>query len=609
MSRRAPLLIFLSFILACGDDGGATDAGSSPNDSGTSDGGGDSDAGGGDSDGGEPTDGGSTGDAGPSRADAGVVPPMPEGIEIVQEFTFEENARFPEDDPNLVSVGATDDSLTLSYSGAPTIPLAAGHVVAGRLANGYLRRLTSVTESSPNVFEFSTENADLDEIIASGHARGTYNPPAESWTAYDDGVIVAPLDGAGAFSLIRDFMIGDAMCSAGGGLISINPSVDIDPIIEIDIEFDDDTGELVHALFVTGVQFEVGVSVDGPGTIAASCMANLLRNLSFETIVPIGPIPFKHTFSPIFSVNVGATGSAMGTFAASAVGTASLRMGVEFDGSEWTQIWEPNASGDTSFSSSKNGSIAVTGGFSAGFGYQAAAWGALGLSASITRQLSATFSLADCEWASELRSGINATVGASVMVPVVDITLASVSFSNTIAEEIIDSQTMRLDIPECRTYDIFSCGAQQTICDQTICGPRYYTVQQGDDPALQQMRRDLAVVACTEWFECLRDDGFNTACMRDRCEGGHSGVGLVMDLGGGAQRHRGNVQCNDITTAEVSASAPNMWWPGNFALISGDMEPYSATWSLIYGDVSITGECPGTTPCVDRLSGACRTCM
>lgn len=461
-----------------------------------------------------------------------------------------------------------------------------------------------MSETSDNVFELGTEDAELTDVILRGHARGVVSPDAGDWIYTVDGVIQAPLVGDSVLNLISGLRVGAITCEGAAdlGMVSIEPDVDLDPDLEIDIQIEE--GELLYALFALGVELEISTEMQGSMNAGFSCNANEVPLGKLEFAFPVGPIPFVHEFVPSLNVQLAFQGRIDGVNATART-TLGARAGVEFDGTEWDSIWEPVRTGEITFDAEDIGRGQIDLSFSAGFKYGAKAWGALGVSAQYQRQKQAQISLEDCEWTASLTDNTNVVVGASIGLDLkwVDITLAEFRRTFMLDTEVLAMDSGELDVPACKTFDVFSCGAPTSVCGMEVCGPLYFTVEQGEAPGLIGERSDLGIEACTDWIDCVRSSGFTNACGRSDCSSRHISNNGVPLTGMETIPHLVHLECSSVAPGDFADSYS--WWPGGSGpIMTGGTE---LLWSAM-PTVVRTGECPGTTPCVDRDTGECEEC-
>ncbi|MFZ5785529.1 MAG: hypothetical protein ACOY3Y_03710, partial [Acidobacteriota bacterium] len=229
-------------------------------------------------------------------------------VEVIEPIQLTEKARIPQNDPAYQSVEVFKDRLVLHYKRAPTIALAAGHVIAGGDEVGYLRRIVSVSATNATTLELKTETATLGELIFKGHFRVTQEPAASGWenAGGDINSRCYPL-GENSYSLFKE---GDDLpCKvAAGRTLKLTPELVLTPKLIFEVDFDPGyllvDGELVYAKFALEGSLDAGAEVETKGELTATCEAdviNWLRDKSdndqlFKSWLPaikfaIGPVP------------------------------------------------------------------------------------------------------------------------------------------------------------------------------------------------------------------------------------------------------------------------------------------------------------------------------
>lgn len=375
----------------------------------------------------------------------GREPPrnVPERVEVdeITPIVLTEAARLPEQDGQLTRVDVFEDHLVFTYDGAPATPLEAENVVAGVQGEGYLRRITSITNAG-NVWTAQTIHAELGELIQEGHFRVRMQPGTDSFEAVE-GAAVEGLDWGGP-----EIPVG-ACTVASGGSVEVRPtlSADVGMDVDIDIRFCWRTGRFgirypggcFHsAHFIAEGSVTAGAEVTTDRNVTVECERDLIPEATaarlkrkWTTTFAVGPVPvvITHTIAPTASASISGT-IGTGDTTLSASGRVGIRAGARYSDDAWHRVWEPSASGSASVTTQECGDLTLSAEISSGLQYTLKIYDAAGPEISYGPSVSGSFTadFGATEWTAEVRAGLSGSVGASLEVPVIDLTLASISF-------------------------------------------------------------------------------------------------------------------------------------------------------------------------------------
>lgn len=373
-----------------------------------------------------------------------AAPYVPEQIEVeeLRTITLTPYARLPEQDPSFRSVDVFPDRLVFHYDGAPEIVLEVDHVVSGIQGGGYLRRLTAVTDNGNGSWTIDTIPAELGELIQDGHFRVHMEPGTDSYRA-PNGAAVEALDWSGP-----ELPVGACMASSGG-TVNVRPSIgaNVGMDVDIDMRFCWRTGRfgirypagcLDSAHFIASGSVSAGMEITTNRSVSVTCERDLIPEATanrlkreWTTTFAVGPVPIvlTHTLKPTASASITGTVST-GNTTLSASGRVGIRAGAQYRDGSWRRVWEPTGTGSTSVSTSECGAISVEGEVAAGIEYALKLYDAAGPEISYGPAVGASFEadFGGTEWTASVTAGLAGSIGASLEVPVLDITLASISW-------------------------------------------------------------------------------------------------------------------------------------------------------------------------------------
>lgn len=395
------------------------------------------------------------GNAGPP--DGGMVaPPEPTPgttVEVLRPIVLTDRARLPEQDPELVDVEVMEDGLAFIYRSEVTrLPFAVDDVVAGIRHGGYLRRLTSVTQTAPTRIECATVHAELGELIGDGHFRVSYEPGtiSDMPPSGEVGAHREPLT-AGWSGISPESARGFACSATGGGTLQLRPRFDINVGMDVDLDirwtsrFLIPRGQLAHALVVVRGELEVGATWNATNNLSASCMRNLLAGmmgLKLERGVAfaIGPVPvfMTHTIEPYAQISAGADVE-VGRSSGSGMIRIGIRAGTEFDpAGGWRPIWEPTITGDVALTAERAGTLTASAAFGCGVKYSLKIYDTFGPAVSFGPNFTASFAATpECTWMTEVKSSLDLTGSLDFSVPFIDWQLGSFSVTGSFRESVI----------------------------------------------------------------------------------------------------------------------------------------------------------------------------
>lgn len=360
---------------------------------------------------------------------------------MIEPIQLTEKARIPQNDPAYQSVEVFKDRLVLHYKRAPTIALAAGHVIAGGDEVGYLRRIVSVSATNATTLELKTETATLGELIFKGHFRVTQEPAASGWenAGGDINSRCYPL-GENSYSLFKE---GDDLpCKvAAGRTLKLTPELVLTPKLIFEVDFDPGyllvDGELVYAKFALEGSLDAGAEVETKGELTATCEAdviNWLRDKSdndqlFKSWLPaikfaIGPVPvvISHYLEPIFKATLQAKLNGVNVTGSGKV-HLGVGAGVEYANGKWAPLWKTERSGKLDFSFGDDTfEFSLSSGLSVGVAYTALIYSTAGpkLGLVLGATLTGTVAPLTCKWKADLTGGVDLEYGAELQVPVLD---------------------------------------------------------------------------------------------------------------------------------------------------------------------------------------------
>lgn len=379
-----------------------------------------------------------------------ATPPPEQTVTVLRDIQLTTRARTPENDGMLVSVDVTPDGLVFHYSGPPQTPLAVGDIVAGVTGGGYLRELTTITETSPHVFACDTTHAELVDYISSGHFHVHHDPRTSSWQTSGD-VTVAALE-SGVTLLPAE--LNDACTLSSGGSVDVHPILDMDVDFDIDIDIDVDVdfwpprarGRLVSSDFIIHGSLEVGAEVEASTNGEISCELDLIdyarehhirvpkHEWTTTFVVGVVPVVITHEVGPTASVSI--TGSVQ-TSGATARGSSTfdVRAGAQYrdDGMGWRSVWEPSRTGSGSFTVNEPGDVTISAEVTLGIEYEGKIYDVIGPKVGLEGSLEGSFTANTCMWNGEVKAGISLTGGGSIEIPVIDQTLVEFTMSQELA--------------------------------------------------------------------------------------------------------------------------------------------------------------------------------
>ena len=367
-----------------------------------------------------------------SSSPGGESPPI--SVEVIRPLQLTDDARLPEQDPNLSSVEVEADQLRFHYSEAPAPNFGVGNVVGGVLGGGYVRRVTQLTTDG-TVVTASTKPAELIEFIRDGAFRVRQVPAADDWAIGDPMIgghrsalsVRVPLLSSGALS-----------CAVGHDqLLEVEPVfdlIDTDVDLAIDIRPDPASifGHLDSARFVFGGSLEAGLKATHVGSAVGTCALDITKligkKLGFEpkiTLRPIrfmaGPVPVVITqyIKPTLKLEGKVSVSSDGTYV-NYLGRHDLKVGTEYRDGEWHGVWEPKRSGSIDVSvppdvDSVSSQLSLWSGIEYSAYVYDTAGPKIGLESGFTGKASAD--LDTCRWNAELTGDIRASLSGSVQVP------------------------------------------------------------------------------------------------------------------------------------------------------------------------------------------------
>jgi hypothetical protein len=389
-----------------------------------------------------------------------IRPPTTE-VEVLREIQLTDQARLPEQDVNLVDVEVGEDFLVFIYNNPVTeIPVAVDDVVSGVLHDGYLRRLTEVSQESPTRIRATTVHAELGELIGDGHFRVVFHPGdgvGEYALPEDEDLGVSREALSSGWSVFSPELRGFSCGGGAGGSLTVTPRFDVDLGMEVDVDIRWSTrwgippvrGELEHAIFALSGDVETGLTVQTSTNQSFSCSYNLLelaraRGLmvpkrKWTTTFAVGPVPvvLTHNIEPSASISIGGEIETGGT-TASATGRIGIRAGTEYTrAAGWQTIWEPSRSATTSLNATMPGRLSIMGTFSAGIGYTCRVYDVAGPGFSFGPRVAATFSVSPdrFDWMADVKGGLELSGTVDLQIPVIDYKLASYTISQVVGEE------------------------------------------------------------------------------------------------------------------------------------------------------------------------------
>jgi hypothetical protein len=151
----------------------------------------------------------------------------------------------------------------------------------------------------------------------------------------------------------------------------------------------------------------------------------------WTTTFAVGPVPIVITHQVGPTASLEASGSiSTGTTRLRTSGRVGIRAGAAYRGGRWHRIWEPSASGSSSVSTTQCGAIGVEASLSAGIEYKLKIYDVAGPEISYGPQVAGEFeaNFGETQWTATVEVGLGGSIGASLSVPVLDITLAEASW-------------------------------------------------------------------------------------------------------------------------------------------------------------------------------------
>ena len=244
------------------------------------------------------------------------------------------------------------DDYTFTFTG-DTPDIIEGDIILGQTGGGYLRRVTGVTIQG-NQMILETVQATLTEAFEELEVQGNFslsigdssvtnsvdNASKFGETFYLDGVT-----GADGGLNLHNVELFDAVVSQGGRSIELCVSIsegriEYEPDVDIGLEIHWFTLEEFHAIAESELVCDMELEC------TASAALNLLEG--HRTIfshrfgaIPIGPLVFVPTLRFIAGYNVAI--SAAGSFSTGFNFESSTTIGTEYDGSEWSSVYEHEA--------------------------------------------------------------------------------------------------------------------------------------------------------------------------------------------------------------------------------------------------------------------------
>ena len=244
------------------------------------------------------------------------------------------------------------DDYTYTFTGDPP-DIIEGDIILGQTGGGYLRRVTGVTIQG-NQMILETVQATLTEAFEELEVQGNFslsisdssvtgsidNALGLGETYYLDGV-----SGADGGLNLNNVELFDAVVSQGGRSIELCVSIsdgriEYEPDVDIGLEIHWFTLEEFHAIAESELVCDMELEC------TASAALNLLEG--HRTIfshrfgaIPIGPLVFVPTLRFIAGYNVAI--SAAGSFSTGFNFESSTTIGTEYDGSEWSSVYEHEA--------------------------------------------------------------------------------------------------------------------------------------------------------------------------------------------------------------------------------------------------------------------------
>lgn len=385
-------------------------------------------------------------------------------VEELTPLVLSDEARLPEREGHLVRVEVYDDHLVFHYDAPPSSPLAVDAVVAGVEGGGYLRRITAITSDGGNVWTAQTDHAELGDLIQEGHFRARMEPGTNSFQAVD-GASVDGLDWSGP-----EIPVG-ACTVAAGGTVEVRPALGANVGMDIDMDFRvcrrgwHIGGCLRSAHFIAEGSVTAGAEVTTDRNVTVSCERDLIPEATanrlarkWTTTFMVGPVPviITHTLAPTATASISGT-IGTGDTTLSASGRVAIRAGAEYRGGSWQRVWEPSASGSASVTTQECGDLTLSAEIASGIEYKLKIYDAAGpeiaYGPSVSGEFSADFGAT--EWTAEVRAGLSGSIGASLEVPVIDVTLASISW----------------DLPEANLFSRAYQGALRLCLDAGQASP------------------------------------------------------------------------------------------------------------------------------------------
>lgn len=211
-------------------------------------------------------------------ASAGCTAAAPvdsERIEPVRPIFLTPEARFPEAEGATVDV--FDDRLVFNYPVAPDPPLAVGQIVAGGASEGYLRRVLSVANTGAGIFELTTEQAAIPDVIADGAFN--IHIPWDSTREENAAAAVAPLISEDFLELLADVFEpddGSPICVGAAGVF-LHPHVSFQPRI-VDGLLDSRGGD-TYGNIGFAAHAEIGFDLQVADGVAVRCQQDLIEFL------------------------------------------------------------------------------------------------------------------------------------------------------------------------------------------------------------------------------------------------------------------------------------------------------------------------------------------
>lgn len=454
-------------------------------------------------------------------------------VEEIDTLVLTDDARLPEQDPRFERVEVFEDHLVFHYSGNPASLLAVENVVSGVQGGGYLRRITAVADNGDGSWTVQTIHAELGELISDGHFRVHMVPGTDSFR--EPGLATENLNWAlGTVDL--------GACSVGRtGSVDVTPSLSANFAMDVDIDIDPcirrsrwgipyPAGCFNSAQFIASGSISAGVQIATTSGVELSCERDLIPEATanrlkreWTTTFAVGPVPIvlTHTISPTASLS--ATGSVTQAATMGVSGRVGIRAGAEYSGGQWRRVWDPTGTGSANLSRSTCLDLSVNAALSAGIEYEIKIYDAAGPSISYGPSVGGDFaaSFSGTEWTAEVKAGLSGEIGAALEVPLIDVTLAEVSW----------------DLPEANLFTRMTSGPLTRCADAgSTVRDAGMTTRTDAGPASS---RDAGPTSSSDAGTAgrdagpARDTGMCTAVVGTACTADSECCGSSCDINGG----------------------------------------------------------------------------